>query len=58
LDLRVLVDGKKDDSQFETYTQVFDDKHGFLNNLSVLDLIFNEGKYALEYLKNQKLILK
>ena len=58
LDYRMLADGKKDNSQFETYTQVFDDKHGFLNNLSVLDLIFNEGKFALDYLKNQKLILK
>jgi hypothetical protein len=58
LDFRFLADGKKDDSQFEPYTQVFDDKYEFLNNLSVLDLIFNEGKYALDYLKNQKLILK
>jgi hypothetical protein len=56
LDFRTLVDGKKDDSQFEPYTQVFDDKHGFLNNLSILDLVFNEGKYALDYLKNQKLM--
>ena len=55
LDFRTLVDGKKDKSQFERYTQVFDDKHGFTNNLSVLDLLFNEGKYALDYLKNQKL---
>jgi hypothetical protein len=58
LDFRILADGKKDNSIFETYTQVFDDKHGFLNNLSVLDLIFNEGKYALDYLKNQKLFQK
>lgn len=57
LDYRILADGKKNISQFETYPQVFDDKHGFLNNLSVLDLIFNEGKYALDYLKNQKLIV-
>ncbi len=55
LDYRKLIDGKKDKSQFENYTQVFNDKHGFLNNLSVLDLLFNEGKYALEYLKSQKL---
>ena len=55
LDLRVLANGKKDHSQFEPYTQVFDDKHGFINNLSVLDLLFNEGKYAMDYLKNQKL---
>lgn len=54
LDFRTLVDGKKDKSQFESYTQVFDNKHGFLNNLSILDLLFNEGKYALDYLKSQK----
>jgi hypothetical protein len=58
LDFRTLADGKKDDSQFETYTQVFEEKHGFLNNLSILDLLFNEGRYALDYLKNQKLVLK
>jgi hypothetical protein len=57
-DFRFLANGKKDTSLFETYTQVFDDKYGFLNNLSVLDLLFNEGKYAVEYLKNQKLVIK
>lgn len=54
-DFRALANGKKDSNTFETYVQVFDDKHGFINNLSVLDLIFNEGKYATEYLKNQKI---
>jgi hypothetical protein len=54
-DFRSLVNGKKDLSVFESYTQVFDDKHGFINNLSVLDLLFNEGKYALDYLKQQKI---
>ena len=58
LDFRTLADGKKDQSQFESYSQVFEEKHGFLNNLSILDLLFNEGKYALDYLKNQDLILK
>ena len=58
LDFRTLADGKKDESQFEVYTQVFEEKHGFLNNLSILDLLFNEGRYALDYLKNQKLVLK
>jgi len=56
IDFRYLINGKKDNSVFENYTQVFDDKHGFLNNLSVLDLLFNEGKYAMDYLKNQILI--
>jgi len=57
-DFRTLVNGKKDSSSFESYTQVFDDKYGFINNLSVLDLLFNEGKYALDYLKKQELIIK
>ena len=58
MDLRRLANGKKDHSQFEPYTQVFEEKQGFLNNLSVLDVLFNEGKYALDYLKNQKFIIK
>ena len=54
-DFRFLANGKKDTSEFESYTQVFDDKYGFINNLSVLDLLFNEGKFALDYLKSQKI---
>lgn len=54
-DFRYLVNGKKDSAQFEPYTQVFGDKHGFLNNMSILDLLFNEGRFALDYLKNQQL---
>lgn len=55
IDLRGLINGKKDTSVFEPYTQVFGEKHGYLNNLSILDLLFNEGRYALDYLKNQTL---
>lgn len=55
-DFRYLANGKKDQNAFEKYTQVFDDKHGFINNLSVLDLLFNEGKFAADYLKTQKII--
>lgn len=54
-DLRNLINGKKDTAAFDSYTQVFGDKHGYLNNLSILDLLFNEGKYALDYLKKQNL---
>ncbi|MEZ0129022.1 WbqC family protein [Flavobacterium sp. LBUM151] len=57
-DFRYLANGKKDPNSFEKYPQVFDDKHGFINNLSVLDLLFNEGKFAMDYLRNQKLELK
>jgi len=34
----------------EKYIQMFDDKHGFIVNLSVLDLIFMEGPNAISYL--------
>ena len=54
-DYRHLVNGKKDTTQIEPYTQVFDDKHGFINNLSILDLLFNEGRYAVDYLKQHSL---
>lgn len=54
-DFRNLANGKKDTLVFEPYTQVFDDKHGFINNLSILDLLFNEGRYAVDYLKKQSL---
>lgn len=56
VDYRPLINRKKDNNVFEAYTQVFDDKHGFLNNLSILDLLFNEGRHAVDYLKNQKLL--
>ena len=54
-DFRYLVNGKKDATQIEPYTQVFDNKHGFINNLSILDLLFNEGRFAVDYLKQQYL---
>jgi hypothetical protein len=57
VDFRNLANGKKDNSVLESYTQVFGEKFGFLNNLSILDLIFNEGRYALEYLRRQQLKL-
>lgn len=57
LDYRFLSDGKKDKNAFETYPQVFENKVPFISSLSVLDLIFNEGRYALDYLKRQKITL-
>ncbi|SFU56058.1 WbqC-like protein family protein [Pustulibacterium marinum] len=53
-DFRKLVNAKKINTpSFDTYTQVFDSKEGFLNNLSILDLLFNEGPNSLTYLEDQ-----
>lgn len=55
-DYRYLVHAKKEVPQnFEPYTQVFSNKHGFIDNLSILDLLFNEGPNALNYLESQTL---
>lgn len=35
------------------YTQVFDEKFGFTENLCILDLLFNKGMESVVYLKNQ-----
>jgi len=32
------------------YYQVFEDKHGFLPDLSVVDLLFNQGPQSKSYL--------
>lgn len=56
IDFRHLVHAKKEKPQsFKTYTQVFSNKHGFISNLSILDLLFNEGPNALNYLESQTL---
>lgn len=54
IDLRELVDAKKEKPyNLQSYIQVFENKQGFIPNLSILDLIFNEGTNALTYLENQ-----
>ena len=52
-DLREAFSPKKqaDASLFPTYYQVFSEKYPFAPDLSVLDLIFNEGPEANSYLK-------
>ena len=57
-DYRGLVNNRKEKEQpFKPYVQVFDDKHGFISNLSILDLICNEGPNAMIYLEQQNLII-
>lgn len=53
-DFRSLVNGKKDNFKNEEYIQVFREKEGFIPNLSILDLLFNEGRHAVDYLKKQQ----
>ncbi len=55
-DYRNLVNARKEPVfNFDEYTQVFGNKYGFIGNLSILDLLFNEGTNALNYLESQKL---
>ena len=56
LDFRFMTKAKREKKiTIEPYTQVFIEKHGFLNNLSILDLLVNEGPNALTYLERQEL---
>ncbi len=53
-DFRSLANSRKEPNfDFDNYTQVFGEKHGFISNLSILDLLFNEGTNAVSYLENQ-----
>ena len=55
-DYRSMVNTKqKIDYTFSHYTQVFTEKHGHLANLSILDLLFNEGPNSINYLESQSL---
>lgn len=55
VDLRKLSNAKTGENyNFDEYIQVFSEKYGYMNNLSILDLLFNEGTNALTYLENQK----
>ncbi|MEC3965552.1 WbqC family protein [Flagellimonas halotolerans] len=58
-DARFLVEAKKERNwNMGSYAQVFEERHGFIPNLSVLDLLFNEGTNTLSYLKSLSLDLK
>jgi hypothetical protein len=51
-DLRYLTESKTSDkTNVRKYTQVFSNKNGFINNLSIIDLIFNEGPNSINLLK-------
>lgn len=56
-DLREVIHPKRPDRILENlelkkpYFQVFAEKHGFIPNLSIMDLLFNEGPDSIIYLK-------
>jgi hypothetical protein len=49
-----LIDDKRmdtfDELNMPRYMQVFESKFGFISNLSILDLLFNEGNNSKIYL--------
>ncbi|AQS95190.1 hypothetical protein BXQ17_00770 [Polaribacter sp. BM10] len=52
-DFRNLADAKFTPNILtNNYIQMFDDKHGFIPNLSILDLLFMEGPNAISFLEN------
>ena len=53
-DYREALDAKKtylEAENYPRYIQIFEEKHGFIKNLSILDLLFHEGPETLNYLK-------
>ena len=57
-DLREAIHPKRQDTILQKlklekpYFQVFAEKHGFIPNLSIMDLLFNEGPDSIIFLKN------
>ena len=57
-DLREKIHPKREDNILQNlglekpYFQVFAEKHGFIPNLSIMDLLFNEGPDSILFLKN------
>ena len=50
-DYRESIHPKKESAlSLKPYFQVFEDRNGFLKNLSILDLLFNQGPNSTKYL--------
>jgi len=54
-DFRPLVQRNYTLQELDSYVQVFTQKHDFISNLSILDLLFNEGPSSSIYLKKLKI---
>lgn len=52
-DLRNSMNPKKpSSSNFRPYYQVFEERQGFIPNLSIIDLLFSQGPQSLKYIVN------
>ena len=52
-DYRKLVDSNPDEKKSKiNYSQVFQEKNGFISGLSSLDIIFNKGLESLDYINS------
>jgi predicted GIY-YIG superfamily endonuclease len=49
IESKQLMNGKIEHKVSKPYYQIFTNQGDFKNNLSVLDLLFNEGKYGVNY---------
>ncbi|HWZ14293.1 MAG TPA: WbqC family protein [Mucilaginibacter sp.] len=50
-DFRDTIHPKKEAAiEQKPYYQVFEERHGFLKNLSIIDLLFNQGPHTVNYL--------
>ena len=57
-DFRALAIAKKGiEVPMDSYVQMFDDKHGFIPNLSILDLLFMEGPNSVSILEKINVVL-
>lgn len=54
-DFRSIVQRNYTVHELDSYVQVFTQKHGFISNLSILDLLFNEGPSSSIYLNKLKI---
>lgn len=50
--IHTIINAKKTNFKTPKYNQVFSCKHGYINNLSILDVLFNLGPDTMDYLKS------